>query len=100
MTPEGKNCAYLQKRVRSMGGDTRKVSYEGRVGAPDRLVLLPGRHFFIEMKAPGEKPRPHQLVEHERLKEAGFRVYVCDSPESIDAVLAEESEHDNATEQV
>jgi hypothetical protein len=48
--------------------------------APDRLFVTPDRRvFFIEFKRRGEKPRPEQLYEHERLRARGFRVYVIDS---------------------
>lgn len=90
MTPEGCVVAHLEEFVRRFGGATRKLSYEARVGAPDRLVLLPGVHFCIEAKRPGAKPPAHQIREHERLRASGLHVYVCDTPESVEAaVLAE-----------
>lgn len=78
MTPEAKVVQRIRSRVRAYGGEVRKVEWSGRRGAPDLLVLMPGDHFFIEVKAPGEKPRPEQLREHERLRIAGFDVFVCD----------------------
>lgn len=82
MTPEGKVVAAIKREARLHGGETRKVEWSGRRGAPDLLVLLPNDHFFVEAKAPGEKPRPDQLREHTRLRKAGFRVYVVDSEEA------------------
>lgn len=78
MTPEAKVVQQIKALVKSYGGEVRKVEWSGRRGAPDLLVLMPGRHFFIEVKAPGEKPRPEQLREHERLRVAGFDVFVVD----------------------
>lgn len=89
MTPEGKIVAYLQKRVKELGGMTRKVSWEGRVGAPDQLILLPGVHAFIECKAPGKRPIAIQLKEMERLRWAGFETFVVDSYAQVDRVLAD-----------
>lgn len=82
MTPEGKVVAAIKRAVKALGGETRKVEWSGRRGAPDLLVLLPGHHFFIEAKAPGEKPRPEQLREHERLRKAGFDVFVLDDADA------------------
>lgn len=99
MTPEGKVQAYLVKRVRELGGITRKVHWEGRVGAPDILVMLPevvsrgpagtipAERFFVEVKAPGKKPRSSQLREHEELRRYGWRVEVVDSFSQVDEVL-------------
>lgn len=50
MTPEGRIVQYIIKKAKEAGGTTRKIAYEGRAGAPDRLVLLPGCAFFIEAK--------------------------------------------------
>jgi len=74
---------HLIRRAKERGGDARKVKWIGRKGAPDRLVLLPGRHFFVETKRPGKKAEAHQRREHERLKIAGFQVFVLDSKYAI-----------------
>lgn len=51
-------------------------------GIPDRLCLFPrGRVVFVELKAPGKKPRKLQEVMHSRLRALGFRVEVIDSKE-------------------
>lgn len=59
-------------------------------GMPDRLVFLPGRHFgMVEVKAPGEKPRPLQVSRHRLLQRLGFKVYVLDALEDIGGILDE-----------
>ncbi|PIJ50648.1 nuclease [Erwinia sp. OLTSP20] len=71
---------YLVAEVKKAGGIAYKFLSPGRRAVPDRLVLLPGgRAIFVECKAPGEKPRPEQLREHERLRALGFTVVVLDS---------------------
>ncbi len=70
--------------VASLGGEVRKMVYPGRRGAPDRLVLLHGRHLLVELKRPGERPRPNQIREHEKLRWAGFSVWVLSSVAEID----------------
>lgn len=66
----------------------RKCHWEGRVGAPDYIALKHGRAFFIETKAPGERPRPSQLAEFGRIRtEGGCPVIVVDSVELAHAVI-------------
>lgn len=90
---------HLVQRVKALGGEVRKVQWVGRVGAPDRLVMLPykwhgpaayyvGRCFWVELKAPGEKPRSSQLREHERMRAMGQRVVVIDSIEGVEELLS------------
>lgn len=81
----------LKDRAKALGGECRKVAWVGRSGAPDRLVMLPFKPFhdtvraqWVELKAPGKKPEPHQLREHERMRAMGQRVLVIDSLELID----------------
>lgn len=93
---------HLVKRVKLLGGEVRKVKWIGRRGAPDRLVMLPGpwcgftsdggfwakpRTIWIELKAPGEKPKAYQLREHDRMRAMGQRVEVVDSIEAVEALL-------------
>jgi hypothetical protein len=86
--------AHLVQRVRELGGEVRKVKWIGRVGAPDRLVMLPPRDceenptIWVELKAPGEKARPSQVREHERMRAMGQRVVVIDSIEGVEELLA------------
>ena len=84
----------LAARVRAMGGIAPKFTSPGFDGMPDRLVLLPGgRMGFVELKAPGKKPRALQLARHSLLRRLGFKVYVIDGIEQIDSVL-EEIDHE------
>ena len=76
--------------VKSRGGICPKWVSPGFDGMPDRIVLLPGRHFgLVEVKAPGERPRPLQVSRHRLLMRLGFRVYVLDDPEQIGGILDE-----------
>ena len=84
----------LAARTRAMGGIAPKFTSPGFDGMPDRLVLLPhGRMGFVELKAPGRKPRPLQLARHRLLRRLGFKVYVINGIERIDSVL-EEIDHE------
>ncbi|GIP38321.1 nuclease [Paenibacillus sp. J31TS4] len=74
----------LVNHIRQQGGKCWKWESPGTAGVPDRICLLPGgRVVFVEVKAPGEKPRPLQVKRHEELKVLGFDVRVIDSEEAI-----------------
>ena len=85
--------SYLVAQVKLLGGEVRKVKWIGRRGAPDRFVMLPERRaFWVELKAPGQKAKPHQSREHARMSAMGEIVHVIDSIAGVDEVLAEKSE--------
>jgi hypothetical protein len=78
----------LVRAVKKMGGRAVKFMSPGFDGMPDRLVLLPGgRCGFVEVKAPGKKPRALQVVRHEMLRAWGFKVYVADAKEQIEEII-------------
>lgn len=53
--------AYCTRKVRELGGICAKHVSPGRAGSPDRLIALPGRPAaLLELKRPGEVPRPLQ----------------------------------------
>ena len=80
--------AALVDEVKRRGGICPKFTSPGSNGVPDRMVLLPGgRIGFVEVKAPGEKPRPLQLHRHQQLRRLGFKVYVLDGTEQIEGIL-------------
>lgn len=88
MEQEKKIEQKLIKAVKVIGGIAPKLISPGFDGMPDRIVLLPhGRMGFVEVKAPGKKPRPLQTARHRLLKRLGFRVYVLDDPEQIGGIL-------------
>ena len=80
--------AALVDEVKRRGGMCPKFTSPGMDGMPDRLVLLPhGRFCFVEVKAPGEKPRPLQAYRHRQLRRLGISVYVLDGLEQIEGIL-------------
>lgn len=84
---------YLKREVAARSGETRAVSWRGRRGAPDRLVLLPPnldqpRFFLAELKRPkGGELAPHQFREIQTLRLFEFPVEICWSKEQVDEVL-------------
>ncbi|AGG66894.1 VRR-NUC domain-containing protein [Corynebacterium callunae] len=80
----------LFEQVRKRGGKAYKLTSPGTAGMPDRMVCLPGGHLaFIELKAPGQKPRPLQQARHKQLQQLGQRVYTIDGAHQIEKVLNE-----------
>lgn len=74
----------LVKYVTDLGGWAIKLTSPGTSGLPDRLLLMPGGIMaFVEVKAPGKKPRALQQVQMRRLKQLGFHVFVLDDSEQI-----------------
>jgi hypothetical protein len=78
---------YLVRRVVANGGEVRKVRWIGRRGAPDRRVMLPGRCFWVELKAPGVPPEAHQAREHKRMRAMGEDVRIIDSIKGVNECL-------------
>ena len=80
----------LVEAAKAVGGVCWKFTSPGTAGVPDRIVLIPsGRIGFVEVKAPGKKPRPIQISRHKLLQRLGFKVYVLDSEEQIGEILDE-----------
>ena len=81
---------HLREEAKKRKGRAVKFSSPGLDGMPDRLVLFPGGKLgFVELKAPGKKPRPLQLKRKRMLERLGFPVYVVDNIEQIGGILDE-----------
>ena len=79
---------YFCREIKKLGGRTLKLTPPGMAGMPDRLVLLPGgRVVFVELKAPGEKPRPLQRKRARELWGLGFGVVFIDSYQGVDTFI-------------
>ena len=84
----------LVQAVKAEGGICPKLVSPGTDGMPDRMVLLPeARIGFVEVKAPGAKPRPLQVKRLGQLQDLGFHVSVLDDPEQIPGIIREVSEN-------
>ena len=79
--------------VKKHGGICPKWISPGFDGVPDRIAIFPKAGIcFIEAKAHGKKPRPLQKRRHKQLRHFGFRVYVIDRKEQIEAMIEEMEE--------
>lgn len=88
MTPEGKVVALIRKRVKEAGGEVRKCNWEGVRGAPDLLILLPGVHVWIEVKAHDGVLKPHQVREHNRMQNAGCKVFIAKGEDQAESLVS------------
>lgn len=79
---------YLVDTVAGMGGKALKFVSPGCTGVPDRVVILPGGKVgFLELKAPGGKPRKEQAYRIRQLRGLGCVAGYADSRESINWFL-------------
>ena len=78
----------LTLEVKKRGGLAVKFVSPGFDGMPDRIVLMPGGIIaFVEVKAPGKRPRLLQIARHKFLRGLGFLVFVLDNEKKIGGVL-------------
>lgn len=88
--------SYLKRKVAENGGVTRKFKSPGRPNVPDQIVIWPPHRYsmtksalvdFVETKAPGKRPRPGQVREHDRLRKLGCTVLVLDTFDKVDSYV-------------
>lgn len=84
---ENKVEKYLDQCVKDMGGLTRKWVSPGRDGVPDRIVVVAGVVYFVEVKTLDGALSPAQEREQERLRRAGAAVITVWGSDSVDAFI-------------
>lgn len=84
MKPEQSIERHLYRKVKEAGGLCIKLT--GQNGIPDRLVILNGRLLFIELKAPGGRLSPIQVVTQRRLLRLGQEVLTLWTHEQVDSL--------------
>jgi hypothetical protein len=78
----------LARAVSELGGMALKFIPTFFIGAPDRLILMPGgKAYWVEVKSTGVKPRAIQLYVHKQLRALGFEVFVVDDNIKLGIVL-------------
>ena len=78
----------LVKAVKKVGGVCWKFVSPGTNAVPDRIILVSiGRIAFVEVKAPGEKPRPLQVMRINQIRRLGFKVYVLNNKNQIEEII-------------
>jgi len=80
--------AYLVKKVKEVGGWPLKFQSSLEAGLPDRIVIFPnGWIVWVELKAPGKKPRPLQRAQIKRLRIMNQKVVVIDTKHKVDMFI-------------
>jgi Holliday junction resolvase len=75
---ESKVQEKIVKRYKKEGWTVVKIILCSLSGFPDLMCLRDGMALFIEVKRPGERPRPLQIFVHDMLRRCGFEVLVLD----------------------
>lgn len=75
---------HYKKLVEDAGGLFIKFNSTSHSGVPDRIVILPDSGsgdniYFVEFKAPNQKPRPLQDYMIRKMRSLGCDVRVVDS---------------------
>ncbi len=79
---------YLVKRVKALGGHAYKFVSPSNRGVADRLVVLPGVVWFVEVKAEGGRLSPLQTLFIEQMKRLDQNVIVVWNKEDVDRWIA------------
>ena len=72
------------KRVRSLGGMAYKFVSPANRGVADRLVVLPGQIWFVEVKQESGRLTALQALFMEQMKRMGHNAIVVWSREDVD----------------
>ena len=75
----------LTNKVKQVNGLCLKLT--GYKGIPDRMVLVNGKCYFVELKDEGKKLRPEQQAWQDKLREMGFVAVMIDSKEKVDVFV-------------
>jgi hypothetical protein len=76
----------LIKKLRSSGWLVNKLINVSLNGTPDLIAHKLGKTIYIEVKRPGQKPRPLQEYRMKELAEHGIKSITC---HNVDECLAE-----------
>lgn len=72
----------LVQKIKEKNGLCLKLT--GYKGIPDRIVLIDGRCYFVELKDEGKKLRHEQKVWQDKLQALGFVSVMLDSKDAVD----------------
>lgn len=84
---EAKVEKHLDKRIKELGGLTRKWVSPGRDGVPDRVVIIHGVVWFVEIKTVDGRLSVVQKREQKRLTDAGANVTTLYGQTDVDKFI-------------
>lgn len=77
----------LREQVTKAGGLAVKFTSPSMSGVPDRLILLAGKCWFVEVKSKGKKPTPIQTAAHGLFAKTGHAVWVVSSETELNELF-------------
>ena len=83
----------LIKGIESVNGKCLKFVSPGMRGVPDRVVIVSGAVWFVELKTVNGRLSPLQRHMHRELLKVGADVRVLSSVERVDAFIQEVSHY-------
>lgn len=75
---------HLRDRIKKRGGIAPKLTTPGTSGIPDRLVIIGGSIYLVELKKPTGRLSPVQKTLHQKIRSTGNPVYILWSYEDVD----------------
>ena len=85
--------SFLLQSVKRLRGLCFKLKFIGVMGAPDRLVLMPGgRFYFVELKQLSGALEPSQKILFPRIEKLGFKVHVLYGVEGVQEFVTQHLE--------
>lgn len=86
--PEGAVERHFIRSAEREGYEYYKFTAPSKDGVPDRIIVGHGVTLFVELKAPGEKPRKLQREQFKKMRRGGAQVYVLDTKPLVDEFFA------------
>ena len=80
--------------IKSIGGlpiKQNQIGIYGQAGVPDIIACIKGRFVAIEVKKPGEKPKPHQEKWLEAINKKGGLAFWSDNLSKVKDELEKEN---------
>lgn len=77
----------LVREVKRIGGWALKFTSPGQAGVPDRILLFPGKVYFVEPKAPGHTLRPLQEQVIRRMRNLQQKVFTVSSADELEWLI-------------
>lgn len=74
---------FLKDEIKKLGGVCYKFVSPGNSGVPDRIVILPARVYFVEVKTEKGRLSPIQKRQIKKLADLGQNVYVLYGAEDV-----------------
>jgi hypothetical protein len=84
-TPENKVIQSIKNYVTEHGGVIYNIHLGARGirGLPDKIIILNSVTYLVEIKAKGERPKPHQLDRIDEINRHGGIAFWCQSLEDF-----------------